>query len=598
MKNFAQVKRLTGFAQLLFIAAFFIMISAGSSHAAGTVAGTVISNQAYADYKDSNGNAMTRVFSNTVTTIVKQVAAVEFVPASIQNTGGNGSEVAFLCQIFNRGNGNDNFTFKPTVTSGWTPTSIKFYYENHAVPGNNHHTYDPGVEVLINPDANGFYHTSGIMSTLPEDDFDLYLVVTVPASGTAANGSSSLITVTATSDFNNTVSASGTYTTLVESASIVSKLTTAPENPAPGDTITYTITLTNNGSSAGSAVKITDALPAGVTYVPGSITIGGVSKTDASDADGSDYNVTTPNAATISAGTINPGQTVIITLKGTINANVASGTALTNQATVAYTAGATPITTNTNGNTIFVAAINSVSLSTLTTSKNANPGDLVVYPFTAANNSNAADRINFSYTSSTGLTFDIWVDSDGNGIPGTGGDYKLADTNGDGKIDTGILDAGASISLLAATTTQAGTPNGTTDATTITGSSATTPAVKSQITVNTSMTSPLLSMVKEVSPSGSQAPGAELTYTVTVTNNGSGLATNVIITDPIPTNTTYKPGTIKTGSALANLNARTDADDGDGAKYDSGSKSVVVGTSSTTLGAGGILVVQFKAVIN
>ena len=35
--------------------------------AAGTLAGTTISNQAYVDYKDANGNAMPRVFSNTVT---------------------------------------------------------------------------------------------------------------------------------------------------------------------------------------------------------------------------------------------------------------------------------------------------------------------------------------------------------------------------------------------------------------------------------------------------------------------------------------------------------------------------------------------------
>ena len=44
---------------------------------AGTAAGTVITNQAYADYQDPNGNAMARVFSNSVTTIVSQVAGVD-----------------------------------------------------------------------------------------------------------------------------------------------------------------------------------------------------------------------------------------------------------------------------------------------------------------------------------------------------------------------------------------------------------------------------------------------------------------------------------------------------------------------------------------
>jgi len=42
------------------------VIAAPPAMAVGTLAGTAISNQAYADYKDANGNAMTRVYSNTV----------------------------------------------------------------------------------------------------------------------------------------------------------------------------------------------------------------------------------------------------------------------------------------------------------------------------------------------------------------------------------------------------------------------------------------------------------------------------------------------------------------------------------------------------
>ena len=47
-----------------------------------------------------------------------------------------------------------------------------------------------------------------------------------------------------------------------------------------------------------------------------------------------------------------------------------------------------------------------------------------------------------------------------------------------------------------------------------------------------------LAMVKSVSPSGNVAPGATLTYTIVMTNSG-GAATAVVVTDPIPANTTY-----------------------------------------------------------
>ena len=52
------------------------VVAAPEAMASGTLAGTAISNQAYADYKDANGNAMTRVYSNTVTTTVSRVAGV------------------------------------------------------------------------------------------------------------------------------------------------------------------------------------------------------------------------------------------------------------------------------------------------------------------------------------------------------------------------------------------------------------------------------------------------------------------------------------------------------------------------------------------
>ena len=45
-----------------------------------------------------------------------------------------------------------------------------------------------------------------------------------------------------------------------------------------------------------------------------------------------------------------------------------------------------------------------------------------------------------------------------------------------------------------------------------------------------------------MAPGGNQPPGATLTYTVLVTNNGTGSASAVVVNDPIPANTTYVGG--------------------------------------------------------
>lgn len=57
-------------------------------------------------------------------------------------------------------------------------------------------------------------------------------------------------------------------------------------------------------------------------------------------------------------------------------------------------------------------------------------------------------------------------------------------------------------------------------------------------------------------------PGARIDYTLTYGNTGAATATTVVLVDPIPTNTTYKAGTIK-----LNAVANSDALDGDECDY-------------------------------
>lgn len=43
-----------------------------------------------------------------------------------------------------------------------------------------------------------------------------------------------------------------------------------------GDTLTYTITLQNTGNIPATNVIITDSIPTGTTFIPGSVTINGI----------------------------------------------------------------------------------------------------------------------------------------------------------------------------------------------------------------------------------------------------------------------------------------------------------------------------------
>jgi len=76
-------------------------------------------------------------------------------------------------------------------------------------------------------------------------------------------------------------------------------------------------------------------------------------------------------------------------------------------------------------------------------------------------------------------------------------------------------------------------------------------AVLSPATVDTgkltvTVIRPTMTVAKTVNPSGTQLPGTDLTYTVTVTNAGSSNATTVVVVDTLPAATLFKVGSIVT----------------------------------------------------
>ena len=95
----------------------------------------------------------------------------------------------------------------------------------------------------------------------------------------------------------------------------------------PGDVLRYTITIYNTGSVAATDVMLRDQVPANTTYVASSTTLNG---TPYAQPDGG----VSPLIGGISVGTLAPNTSAVVQFDLRVNAGVAAGTVISNQATV------------------------------------------------------------------------------------------------------------------------------------------------------------------------------------------------------------------------------------------------------------------------
>ena len=109
-----------------------------------------------------------------------------------------------------------------------------------------------------------------------------------------------------------------------------------------------------------------------------------------------------------------------------------------------------------------------------------------------------------------------------------------------------------------------------------------TPANNSAIDTDTLSTSPTATLVISKSDgSSSYTPGGTATYTITVTNNGPGNATNVTVTDNLPTGVTLTGNASCVATGLANCGVIAGA---------TGASSFSATGATITAGAGNKLV--------
>ncbi|MGM2820266.1 DUF7507 domain-containing protein, partial [Bacillus cereus group sp. Bce001] len=115
-----------------------------------------------------------------------------------------------------------------------------------------------------------------------------------------------------------------TVTTTIQNDNIIAIKAVDFTSALPGQTLTYNITITNNGNITIEDLLLVDTAPVDTTFVIGSVTINGINQPNANPENG------------ITLGTLAPNDSVIITFQVTISSSTLQST-INNDATISYT---------------------------------------------------------------------------------------------------------------------------------------------------------------------------------------------------------------------------------------------------------------------
>jgi len=305
-----------------------------SAFAAGTAAGTTISNTATASFTDPGGNAQT-ANSNQVDIKVDElldvtVATADPGPVSVA-PGATGQVLSFT--VTNTGNGSEAFDLNATTAIGgdqFDPTTTSIVIDT-----NNNGMYDAGVDTVYTNGSNALTLAPDqsqrvfVLSTIPGGSVDLdrgFLDLTASArtgsgvagtvfAGQGQGGGDAVVGSTGADGTDR-----GTYVvqnatmTFLKSATVLDPF--GGTRSLPGSIVTYTLVATVSGTGTLANLTVGDTIPANTTYQPGSLTFQGNGMTDATDADAGAFS---GNAVSVQLGSVAGGQTRTVSFKVRIN---------------------------------------------------------------------------------------------------------------------------------------------------------------------------------------------------------------------------------------------------------------------------------------
>ena len=422
--------------------------------------------------------------TSTVETTVGSAADIALTKVADNSTPNVGDTVTFTITASNNG---PNDATGVAVTDG-LPFGLGFV---SATPSQGAYSTSNGVWT-IGAIANGASATLTIVATVD---------VAGPLTNTASVSASDQI------DPNPSNNSAGASLNAGASADLAIEKTVDNSTPNVGDTVTFTITLSNNGPDDSTGAEATDLLPQGVTLLNAAASQGSY--------DGASGRWTVGSIANGAAATL------------ALTVSVDQAGAITNIATITGENENDPVPSNNESG----AAINGqlADIEVLKTVDDAAPnvGDAVTFTITAHDNGpDDATGVAITDNLPAGLALVSATPSQGTYA---GGVWSVGTLTASG--------AGATATLsIVATVQQAG-------AITNTASVSASDQPDPNSTNNSASASlngnPLADLAIVKTGPASALPGDTLAYTIVVTNNGPSDAANVVVVDALPAGTTF-----------------------------------------------------------
>jgi uncharacterized repeat protein (TIGR01451 family) len=296
------------------LCALFSLFLAPDVRAEGTPAGTQIRNWASVSYVDDNAIAYT-VTSDTSVVVIGQAAGVDLEPPRFSVTD-PGNTVVFNHTLANVGNGADSFVLTAISREGW--------------PGRIY--IDANQDGLL--DA-GDPEISGPIPLAADDTARLLIACDVPSS--AVRGVTDTVDVQAASMFDGATMDQLVDEIEVRDVGIAIALSKSVDLPSAtlGDVLSYPIDFTATGPNAATNFTISDAVPFGSNYVPGTLRLNGAPLTDAT-GDDAGYFDSGANRVVFEIGDIAGGENGTVSFQVQVNTLQTPGGSVDNTAAGAF----------------------------------------------------------------------------------------------------------------------------------------------------------------------------------------------------------------------------------------------------------------------